>query len=242
MGNGRITWISASDPPTAFPPVADALLEPDGLLAAGGDLSAARVLAAYRQGIFPWYEEGQPLLWWSPDPRCVFLPGGYRLTRRLRRELRKSTLEIRCNTAFADVVRACAGPRRHQQGTWITSDMMRAYEQLHRDGWAHSVEIWRDGELVGGLYGLIIGSVLFGESMYSDVPNASKTALFFLSQLLDDGTLSLIDGQVDSQHLASLGAVMIPRTQFIGLLDQFCEPQNPFANWPETPVQVSKLV
>jgi leucyl/phenylalanyl-tRNA--protein transferase len=120
--------------------------------------------------------------------------------------------------------------------------MMRAYEQLHRDGWAHSVEIWRDGELVGGLYGLIIGSVLFGESMYSDVPNASKTALFFLSQLLDDGTLSLIDGQVDSQHLASLGAVMIPRTQFIGLLDQFCEPQNPFANWPETPVQVSKLV
>ena len=133
MSSNRVVWLTADDPPQAFPPVATALREPDGLLAAGGDLSPERLLAAYRRGIFPWYDEGQPLLWWSPDPRCVFEKGDLHIARRLRRELRASTAEVRFNTAFSEVIRACAGPRPSEQGTWITGDMMVAYEQLHRD-------------------------------------------------------------------------------------------------------------
>jgi len=242
VSNRRVVWLTNDDPPDAFPPVDQALREPDGLLAAGGDLSSARLLAAYRQGIFPWYDEGQPLLWWSPDPRCVFQPGDFRLSRRLRRELRRSGLEIRFNTGFADVIRACAAARPHQPGTWITPDMVRAYEQLHRDGWAHSLEIWREDTLVGGLYGLIIGRVLFGESMFSKESNASKIALFYLSQQLDDGTLGLIDCQVASAHLLSLGAITIPRTRFVARLLELCDPPDAFENWPKTPIKVQELL
>jgi leucyl/phenylalanyl-tRNA--protein transferase len=242
VSRGRVAWLAAGDPPGAFPPVEQALHEPDGLLAAGGDLGVERLLAAYRRGIFPWYEEGQPLLWWSPDPRCVFRPGDYRLSRRLRREMRRSAAELRFNSAFDEVVEACAGPRRHQRGTWITKDMMRAYGALHRAGWAHSIEVWRDGALAGGLYGIVIGRAFFGESMFSGESNASKIALLLLNRMLDKGTIGIVDCQVQSAHLQSLGAAVIPRTTFTVLLDELCEPQQPFADWPSTPVAVPELL
>ena len=216
--------------------------EPDGLLAAGGDLGIERLLAAYRRGIFPWYEEGLPLLWWSPDPRCVFLPGDFRLARRLRRELKRSTAEIRFNTAFDAVIRACAGPRRYQQGTWITHDMLTAYSNLHGAGWAHSIEIWQDEQLVGGLYGLIIGRAMFGESMFSAASNASKIALLLLDRMLADGTLGILDCQVQSGHLGSLGASLLFRADFTQRLDELCEPKKPFENWPAAPIPVMRLM
>jgi leucyl/phenylalanyl-tRNA--protein transferase len=242
LSNQRVIWLADDDSPDAFPPVENALNEPDGLLAAGGDLSVERLLAAYRRGIFPWYEEGQPLLWWSPDPRCVFRPGDFRLARRLRREIRRSTLEIRFNTAFPEVVHACAGPRRYTHATWITSDMRDAYCALHEDGWAHSVEIWRGKRLIGGLYGIAIGRAMFGESMFSDESNASKIAVFFINELLNDGTLGILDCQVQSSHLISLGATLIPRAEFTCQLDSLCEPMMPFRDWPETPIPVAQLL
>ena len=242
MSNNRVIWLSSDDPPEAFPPVETALREPDGLLAAGGDLSPERLLAAYRRGIFPWYDDGQPLLWWSPDPRCVFRQGDLHTSRRLRRELRRSTAEVRFNTAFNDVIRACAGPRRYEQGTWITADMITAYEHLHQTGWAHSIEVWQDDRLVGGLYGLVIGQALFGESMFSERSNASKIALLALDRMLADGTLGIIDCQVQSAHLLSLGAAVIPRREFMQLLDAQCEPPIRFENWPIDPIKASELL
>jgi len=242
MSNNRVVWLAADDPPGAFPPVESALREPDGLLAAGGDLGIERLLAAYRRGIFPWYSEGQPLLWWSPDPRCVFRKGDFHLTRRLRRELRRSLAEVRFNTAFADVIRACAGPRQYEDGTWITGNMIEAYDSLHRAGWAHSIEVWQEGTLIGGLYGIIIGRVLFGESMFSDQANASKIALLVLDRMLDSETLGLIDCQVQSSHLLSLGASVISRADFVDSLDELCEPLREFEDWPDAPKKASQLV
>lgn len=242
MSGGRVVWLTAADTPESFPPVEDALREPDGLLAAGGDLSTPRIIAAYRQGIFPWYDDGQPLLWWSPDPRCVFRPADLHISRRLRRDLRRSAWEIRVNTAFGDVIRACAGPRRHGQGTWITQDMQTAYERLHAEGWAHSIEVWQDNELVGGLYGLAVGRVLFGESMFSGQSNASKMALLFVDRLLSAGTLGILDCQVQSSHLLTMGAVTMPRAEFVGQLRNLCTPPNPFLDWPATPLRASDLL
>ncbi len=235
-----MVWLSEDDPPEAFPPVAGALREPDGLLAAGGDLRAERLLAAYRRGIFPWYEKGQPLLWWSPDPRCVFLPGDYHVSRRLRRDLRRCGAELRFNSAFDEVILGCAGPRRSAQGTWITNDMIDAYRALFDDGWAFSIEVWQDGFLSGGLYGLVIGRAVFGESMFSQRPNASKIALMFLCRLLDDGTFGILDCQVQSAHLSSLGASLIPRSQFVDRLDALCEPPVRFENWPGAPMSIAE--
>ena len=242
MSNNRVIWLSPDDPAESFPPITRALTEPDGLLAAGGDLSKERLLYAYRNGIFPWYEEGQPLLWWSPDPRCVFLPDDFHVSRRLRREQRQSTAEIRINTAFPDVVRECAGPRRSEQGTWITPAMMRAYEDLHEQGWAHSIEVWQSGKLAGGLYGLIIGKAFFGESMFSRKSNASKMALLFVARRLLSSDICLLDCQVVSSHLTSLGARVVPRLEFISRLDAACEMPNPFNNWPDTPTQCRDLL
>lgn len=242
MSNNRLTWLSPLDPIDAFPPVEAALREPDGLLAAGGDLSTERLLCAYRHGIFPWYDEGQPLLWWSPDPRCVLKRGDFHLSRRLHRYLRQSTAEIRFNTAFGDVLHACAGPRRSEQGTWITADMIAAYEQLHREGWAHSIEIWQERSLVGGLYGLAIGRAFFGESMFSIDANASKIALLALSRRMDSGEFGVVDCQVLSNHLLSLGATVIPRRAFVGMLDPLCDPAVRFENWPSGPISPSELL
>jgi leucyl/phenylalanyl-tRNA--protein transferase len=241
MNSGRVAWIAETDPPDGFPPVAQALREPDGLLAVGGDLGTPRLLAAYRRGIFPWYEDGQPLLWWSPDPRCVFRAGDLHVSRRLRQAIRRSTFEVRINTAFADVIRACAGPRRYQRGTWITRDIRDAFERLHAEGWAHSIEIWSGDRLVGGLYGLAIGRAFFGESMFSDQTNASKFALLYMDRLLRDGTLGLLDCQVRSSHLLTMGAGTLSRSHFVALLDDLCEPAAAFEHWSGGAIGVAEL-
>ena len=242
MNNDRVTWLSPDNPPQSFPPVTRALTEPDGLLAAGGDLGVERLLYAYRNGIFPWYEEGQPILWWSPDPRCVFLPGDFHVSRRLRRDLKRGAAEVRINTAFGDVIRACAGPRRSEQGTWITPAMMEAYEDLHQNGWAHSIEVWQSGELTGGLYGLAIGKAFFGESMFSLSSNASKIALLYVANRLNDGDIELLDCQVESAHLINLGARVIPRSSYVRSLDTACATAQSTENWPDVPLPCSKLL
>lgn len=207
-----IPWLDTRDP---FPPVERALTEPNGLLAAGGDLSIGRLVDAYRRGIFPWYSEGEPVLWWSPDPRMVLSPANIKLTRSLRKRLRKRDYEVRADTCFARVMRACAEPRRGQPGTWITGEMLDAYAALHARGVAHSVETWIDGELAGGLYGVALGRMFFGESMFTRVPDASKIALAHLARQLARWDFGMIDCQMATPHLASLGAREIPRTEFM---------------------------
>lgn len=198
-----------------FPPASEALSTPNGLLAVGGDLSPERLVAAYRQGIFPWYENGQPLLWWSPDPRTVLSPSSAHISRSMRKFLRKSSFNITFDQNFAAVIRACAEPRTYTEDTWITPAMQRAYIELHCRGHAHSVEVWEDDELVGGLYGVGLGKVFFGESMFSRRNNASKTAFLALARHLGCLGCELIDCQMPSNHLTSLGAVQIPRANFI---------------------------
>lgn len=219
----RIAWIDRDDPPDAFPPLEQAFAEPDGLLAAGGDLSIDRLLYAYRQGIFPWYDEGQPILWWSPDPRCVLVPDEFHLARRLRRSLKSSGFEISFNLAFDDVIEACTAQRAGQSGTWITADIKSAFKALHRDGFAHSVDVWRGEDLVGGLYGMSIGRVFFGESMFSREDNASKAAMLALCRELAIRRFELLDCQVFSPHLNSLGARLVSRADFAALLADACE-------------------
>ncbi len=216
-------WIDAGDPVDGFPDVALALREPDGLLAAGGDLSPARILAAYRQGIFPWYSEGQPILWWSPDPRAVLFPEQLKISRSLRKRLKKAPFEVTLDRAFAQVMAGCAAPRKGESGTWITQQMKQAYQQLHRAGVAHSVECWEGGVLVGGLYGIAIGRVFFGESMFSRCSDASKVALVHLVSVLRSRGFELIDCQVATAHLASLGAVSVPRIQFVRMVRRLCD-------------------
>lgn len=241
MSSKQVFWLSPSDPPDAFPDIEEALQEPDGLLAAGGDLSSERLLNAYRKGIFPWFDQGQPILWWSPDPRCVLRPADFHVSKRLRRDVLHSSATLTFNQSFGEVVRACAAPRPAQQGTWITADMILAYEQLHAEGWAHSVEVWQDGQQVGGLYGLAIGKVFFGESMYSLEPNTSKIAMLGLSRFLLRNNIALIDCQVISRHLLTLGATMISRPDFRRELESACDPATRIRNWPPNPVDVSKL-
>ncbi len=227
-----ITWISAKDAVDSFPAAGRALAEPDGLLCAGGDLSPARLLYAYTHGIFPWYEAGQPLLWWSPNPRCVIVPGELHKSRRLHRYLRNSNLQVSFDHAFSDVMHACAQDREDLPGTWITDEMITAYTAMHNLGWAHSVEIWQEGELVGGLYGLSIGRVFFGESMFSHVSNASKLALSVICQEIENRNFALFDCQVESPHLMSLGATLMPRSTFLRLLQTFSTPPTKTMDWP----------
>jgi len=196
-----------------------ALADPDGLLAVGGDLAPERLLAAYRAGIFPWYEAGSPILWWSPDPRMVLLPGELHVARSLRRALRAGRLEVRADTAFARVVRRCAEVARPgQRGTWITAEMIEAYARLHRLGIAHSVEAWAGRELAGGLYGVSIGGAFFGESMFADRPDASKVAFVTLVEWLRARGFDLVDAQVETAHLRRFGAREIPRREFLARL------------------------
>ncbi len=218
-----IHWITAQDPVDVFPPVHRACTQPDGLLAAGGDLSTQRLLAAYRRGIFPWYEEGQPVLWWSPNPRTVFVPKDVHRSRSLIRDLRLNPVRVSMNTAFKQVVDACAESRPGQHGTWITRAMKQAYCRMNEEGHAHSIEVWRDDILHGGLYGIGLGGVFFGESMFSGGTNGSKLALTFLATWLEKNEFALIDGQVKSSHLVSLGSIEISRNHFVSLLDEHCE-------------------
>ena len=218
----------------AFPPVAHALAEPNGLLAAGGDLSTARLLDAYRQGIFPWYSEGEPILWWSPDPRMVFATDKIHIATRLRRWLKQCSWSIRADSAFPHVVRACAAPRTGHDGTWITPAMFDAYVRLHALGHAHSVEI-RDAneELVGGIYGVSIGRMFFGESMFSAATNGSKVALIALCRALRDWGYSLLDAQVSSPHLATLGAYELPRAAFVAHVRRACAEHGRPGSWQD---------
>jgi leucyl/phenylalanyl-tRNA--protein transferase len=205
------------DPHAPFPSASSALREPDGLLAVGGDLSPPRLLAAYRGGIFPWYSEGQPILWWSPDPRMVFRTDAVRLPSRFLRGLRHSRWQVRADTAFDDVVAACArAPRPGQHGTWITPRMRQAYSRLHQLGHAHSVEVFdEDGALAGGIYGVAIGRMFFGESMFSARSGGSKVALAMLAKRLHDWGWPLLDAQVENPHLYSLGGEAWPRQRFL---------------------------
>lgn len=213
-----ITWLAPDGDPEWLPPVEQALDEPDGLLAAGGDLSPRRLIAAYRRGVFPWYAVGQPILWWSPDPRAVLFPAEFRCSRSLRKSLRARGFEYAVDAAFEDVIAACAAPRDNQFGTWITPEMQAAYTTLHRQGFAHSIETRLDGTLVGGLYGVRLGRVFFGESMFSRETDASKAALAHLVSLCLSNGIALIDCQLASKHLASLGSRNIPRSRFQALL------------------------
>lgn len=212
-------WITEDSPPETFPDIESALIEPNGLLAIGGDLKPERLLCAYRRGIFPWYSDGQPILWWSPDPRAVLFPHRLRVSRSLTKLIKRCPFEITVDQDFAGVIRGCAAPRRDQEGTWITSAMGSAFARLHALGNAHSVECWQDGRLAGGLYGVAMGQVFFGESMFSAVSNASKIALTYLCKL----GFELIDCQIPNAHLMRLGAEMIDRRDFAALLERLCE-------------------
>ncbi len=223
-----IPWL---DRDAAFPPVEAALTHPNGLLAAGADLGPARLLDAYARGIFPWFNEGEPILWWSPDPRMVLFPGELRVTRSLRKVLRNRPYEVRFDTAFEAVMHACAAPRPGQAGTWIGPAMIEAYTRLHRLGHAHSVETWIDGRLAGGLYGVAIGRMFYGESMFTRVRDASKIALVHLVWQLRRWHFGLIDCQMKTAHLASLGAREIPRGEFVRRVRELIEFPSVPAPW-----------
>lgn len=222
-----VTWIDETAPPEALPPTRLALQEPNGLLAMGGALRPEWLVHAYLRGVFPWYAEGQPILWWTPDPRTVLFPAEFHRSRSLTRTLRRARFETRTDSAFAAVVAGCAAPRRDESGTWITPAMQEAYLDLHGRGLAHSVEAWRNGRLAGGIYGVALGGVFFGESMYSLETDASKVALARLVEECRRRDMAVIDCQMATRHLHSLGARPIPRREFEALLQRHAtvEPQ-----------------
>ena len=225
-----IHWLRGDAP---FPPIERALDEPNGLLAAGGDLSPVRLLSAYRQCIFPWYSDGQPILWWSPDPRMVLFVDELKVPRSLRRAVGKRHFEIRVDTAFDAVIEACAAPRAGQRGTWIIADMVAAYTRLHRLGYAHSVEAWAGDTLAGGLYGVSIGRMFFGESMFARETDASKVALVHLVRMLKGRGMPMIDCQQDTAHLARLGARPIPRNEFADAAMRLVNSNAPAGLWTQ---------
>ncbi|MCQ4309143.1 leucyl/phenylalanyl-tRNA--protein transferase [Pseudomonas stutzeri] len=216
-----LTWLQRDD--LSFPPLEKALREPNGLLAAGGDLSPERLLAAYRHGCFPWYQDGQPVLWWSPDPRTVLYPKELHISRSLRKKLRQGIFSVTFDRAFREVIEGCAAPRSYADGTWITATMQNAYMRLHQLGIAHSVEVWQDQQLVGGLYGLAIGRLFFGESMFSRATDASKIGFVALVERLQDWGFKMIDCQMPTQHLASFGARPISREAFAETLAKYLD-------------------
>lgn len=218
-----LTILNPFDKNQPFPDVGTALREPNGLLAVGGCLSPQRLRSAYRRGVFPWFGENEPILWWSPDPRLVLRPEQVKISRSLGKRLKRGEFAFTHDACFAEVLGACAEPRPMAAGTWITHEMRRAYGELHRQGLAHSFEAWRGGELVGGLYGVALGRVFFGESMFHRVTDASKAAFAFACGRLAEWGYALIDCQVHTHHLASLGAEEIPRAEFVGLLEVHCE-------------------
>ncbi len=212
----HLPWLEDDD--LSFPTTNEALTTPNGLLAAGGDLSPERLVRAYAQGIFPWFSDGDPILWWSPSPRCVIFPNAFHASKSLKKLSRKQIYTIRSNANFSEVVDYCSAERESQDGTWITEEMKEAYTQLHTQGFAHSIEVYREETLVGGLYGIGIGKVFYGESMFSLEPNASKLAIYYLASHLSTLEFEVIDCQVTSNHLLSLGAVEIDRDEFETIL------------------------
>lgn len=236
--------LRAADPHW-FPDIDQALAEPNGLLAVGGDLTTTRLLAAYRRGIFPWYIHGEPILWWSPDPRAVFLTDHPEVSRRLSRWLRRCPWRLTANQAFLQVVRACAAPRgKHRvQGTWITGEMKRAFVQLHENGHAHSIEVWNGDALAGGLYGVAIGRMFFGESMFSHESNGSKVALLALCRAMAASGMPWLDAQIPSAHLVSMGAQSIPRRVMRNGLERLVAQSAPAGSWNDrlAAIQPSQL-
>jgi leucyl/phenylalanyl-tRNA--protein transferase len=226
-----LAWLERGDP---FPPVERALKNPNGLLAAGADLSVERLLQAYRRGIFPWYSSGQPPLWWSPDPRMVLFCEELKVSRSLAKSIRNKDYEVRIDTAFPEVLRGCAEPRKYEPATWLGADMRVAYARLHSEGYAHSFETWRDDELVGGLYGVALGRMFYGESMFSRATDASKVALVKLVQVLKTRGYPLVDCQIHTPLLESLGAREIPRAEFLRALASL-------VNYPEPPMKWSRV-
>ncbi len=227
-----IPWLLPDD--YSFPNPAFALKEPNGLLAAGGDLSPERILAAYRQGIFPWFNPEDPILWWSPSPRTVIFPEQHHLSKSLLKILRKKIYQVTFDTCFCDVMRACAAPRDYADSTWISEEIIEGYSALHQRGLAHSVEVWRNDTLVGGLYGIALGKVFFGESMFSRADNASKVGFAHLVAQLKRWNFQLIDCQVANPHLFSLGAVEIPREEFQQILLDFAHMPSHSGPWQQT--------
>jgi len=225
--------LQPGNPKAPFPDVGLAETDPNGLLAVGGDLHPERLLNAYRHGIFPWFSPGDPILWWSPDPRTLLFPGEIHVSRSLRKTLRRRRLGVTLDRAFPQVIAACSGPRRDGAGTWLVPEMIAAYIELHRRGLAHSVEVWQDGSLVGGLYGVALGRIFFGESMFSRTDDASKVALVHLAQRLAAWGFVAIDCQVLSDHLVTLGAREVPREGFTALLEHFCPDAGCEGSWDD---------
>lgn len=227
----HLTVLDPDNPEQGFPPLIKALRDPDGLIAVGGCLSVKRLLNAYRQGIFPWFNPGEPILWWSPDPRLVLFPDKLIVSRSLRKTLRKQNFSISYDQAFSDVIAGCADLRKNSTGTWITNEISQAYNELYRLGFAHSAEAWLDGELVGGLYGIALGRVFFGESMFHTRTDASKVIFATLVEQMKSWGYQLIDCQVRTRYLESFGAEEIDRAYFVKLLDRYCETSPCSAAW-----------
>lgn len=227
----RLHWLDPRDPNQPFPAPHRAMRDPNGLLAIGGDLSLTRMIRAYSAGIFPWYNPNEPILWWCPDPRAVLAPAAFHVSHSLAKRLRQTDYAVTLDSAYEAVLHACSGPRRGGHGTWLGPDMKHAYMDLHRHGFAHSVEVWNEGELIGGLYGVALGRAFFGESMFSNRPDASKIALHYLSRQLQAWSFDLIDCQVSSAHLKSLGAVEIPRERFLARLRQALQDVGRVGGW-----------
>lgn len=216
----RLHWLDPRDPHQSFPPPHLAMRDPSGLLAIGGDLSVPRLLRAYSQGIFPWYNPDEPILWWCPDPRTVLRPDGLLVSRSLRKSIRRADYAVTLDRSFTEVLNGCAGHRSKSRGTWLGPDMRQAYIELHHQGHAHSVEVWREGSLIGGLYGVAVGRIFFGESMFSRADDASKIALYYLCEQLKAWNFDLIDCQISSEHLLTLGAQELDRDAFLMRLAQ----------------------
>lgn len=227
----RLHWLDPRDPNQPFPPAHRAMRDPNGLLAIGGDLSLTRLIRAYSSGIFPWYNPNEPILWWCPDPRAVLYPGEFHVSHSLAKRIRKSDYAVSLDCAFDTVLDACGAPRTHSSGTWLGPEMKVAYRELHARGFAHSVEVWREGALIGGLYGVALGHCFFGESMFSRADDASKLALHHLCEQLDAWDFALIDCQIASPHLKTLGAIDIPRERFLLQLRQALQHAGRTGQW-----------
>jgi leucyl/phenylalanyl-tRNA--protein transferase len=236
----NLHWIKPSDPPDRFPDPERALTDPNGLLAVGGDLSIERLLVAYQLGIFPWYQDDQPILWWSPNPRAVLFPRELHVSRSLQKTLRQNRYAVSVDQDFAGVITGCANERT-DTGTWITTEMEIAYQQLHEAGHAHAIEIWCDGQLAGGLYGVNIGHVFFGESMFSRQTDASKVALVQLANICLETGIGLVDCQLASTHLASLGSREIARSEFRELLRRYTQFPSP-TGWARSNIEARELL